>query len=109
MSKYTEAFTANANKKVLVSNESGTTKMSAFSLYVEKKLSQLDKHDRRIAEKWISDILFEIEMSANMSAEKELNHQQQNPCIGFNFGIPKQGHQGSYNIQGHSYIDMLSK
>ena len=56
LSKCTEAITANANTKPLP-NESTTTKMSAFSLYVEKKLSQLDKRDRRIAEKRICDIL----------------------------------------------------
>ena len=36
--------------------------MSAFYLYVEEKFSQLDKGDRRIAEKRVSDILFEIKM-----------------------------------------------
>ena len=35
-------------------------------------MSQLDKRDRRIAEKCISDILFEIEMSVNMSADEIL-------------------------------------
>ena len=39
-------------------------------------------------------------MSADMSADGELNRQQRNPYSGFNFGIPKQGQQGSYNIQG---------
>ena len=83
--------------------------MSAFSRYVEKKLSQLDKRDRRIAEKRISDILFEIEMSADMSADEELNCQQRNPYSGFNFGILQQRQQGPYNIQGQSYMDILSK
>ena len=48
-------------------NESATTKMSTFSFYVAEKLSQLDKGDRRIAEKRISDILFETEMSADFA------------------------------------------
>ena len=50
------------------------TKITAWGLfYFEEKLSQLDKRDRRIAEKCISDILFEIEMSVNMSADEEVN------------------------------------
>ena len=65
--------------------------MSAFSLYVEEKLTQLDKRDRRIAEKRISDILFENGMSRDMSADGELNRQQRNPYSDFSFGIPQQG------------------
>ena len=63
LSKCTEAITANANTKASLPKESATRKMSVFSLYVEEKLSQLDKRDRRIAEKHISDILLEAEMS----------------------------------------------
>ena len=99
-SKCKEATTANANTKAPLPNEAASTKISAFSLYVNEKLSQLHKRARRTAEKRISDILFEIEMSADMSADGELNRQQRNPYSGFNFGIPKQGQQGSYNIQG---------
>ena len=58
LSKCTEAITANATTKVPIPNEFATTKMCAFSRYVEEKLSQLDKRDRIIAEKRISDILF---------------------------------------------------
>ena len=83
--------------------------MSAFSLYAEEKLSQLDKRNRRIAEKRISNILFGIETSADMSADWELSHQQGIPYSGFNFGIPQQGQRRSYNIQRQSYMDMLSK
>ena len=68
--------------------------MSAFYLYVEEKFLQLDKRDRRIAEKRISDILFEIEMSADI-VDRDLNCQQQNPYSGFNLGIPQQGQQDS--------------
>ena len=39
--------------------------MSAFSLCVEEKLSQLDKRNRRIAKKSTSYISFEIKMSAD--------------------------------------------
>ena len=62
LSKCTKVITANVNTKAPLPNESATTKMSAFYLYVEEKFSQLDKRDRRIAEKRVSDILFEIKM-----------------------------------------------
>ena len=61
LSKCTKAITVNASTKAPLLNESETTKMYAFSLYVEEKLPQLEKRDRRIAEKRMSDILFEIE------------------------------------------------
>ena len=57
LSKYTEAIT-----KMTV--ESADSRHSAFSLYVDENLSQLSKRDRRIAEKRISDVLFEIEMQS---------------------------------------------
>ena len=63
-------------------------------------MSWLDKRDRRSAEKRMSDISFETEISADMPADGELNRQQQNGHIGFNFGMPQQGQQGFYNIQG---------
>ena len=44
-----------------------------------------------------------------MSADGELNRQQWNPDSGFNFGIPQQGQQGSYSIQGQLCMNMLSK
>ena len=58
------------------SYESATSKMSAFSLYLEEKLSLLDKRDRKIAEKCISDILVETGISVDMSADAELNSQE---------------------------------
>ena len=100
---------ADANTKALLPNEFASTKMCAFSLYIEEKLSQLEKRDRRIAEKRISDILFKTEMSADLSADGELKHRQRNTYSGLNFGIPQQGKQGSYNIQGQSYMDILRK
>ena len=55
--KCTEAITKNPV-------ESADSKHSAFALYVDEKLSQLGKRDRRIAEKRISDVLFEFEMQS---------------------------------------------
>ena len=63
----------NANTKAPLPNESSTTKMSAFSLHVAEKLSQSEKRDKRIAEKCISDTLFKVEMSADLSADGKLN------------------------------------
>ena len=95
-------------RKRLLPNKSVTIKMYVFSIYSEEKLSQLDKLGRKIVEKRISDILSEIEMSADMSAGGELNRQQQNPYSGFN-SIPQQGQQGSCNIQGQStWIDLTN-
>ena len=48
-------------------------------------------------------------MSADMPADKEFNCQKQNPYNGFSIGIPQQGKQGSYNMQGQFYMDMFSK
>ena len=48
-------------------------------------------------------------MSADMPADKECNCQKQNPYNGFSIGIPQQGKQGSYNMQGQFYKDMFSK
>ena len=47
LSKCTEAITANAKPKA---NESSNPKISAFALYVDEKLSELNKRTRRIAE-----------------------------------------------------------
>ena len=70
--------------------------MSAFSFYVEEKLSQLDNHHRRVAEKRISNVLFEIETSADLPADGQLNRKKLNP---FNFSImPQQIQQSSINI-----------
>ena len=66
LSKCTEAIT----KKPV---ESADSKHSAFALYLDEKLSQLGKRDRRIAEKRISDVLFEIEMESER--EEPVNRQ----------------------------------
>ena len=64
LSKCTEAFTANAKPNA---NESSNPKISAFALYVDEKLSELNKRTRTIAEKRISDVLFDMEMSTDVS------------------------------------------
>lgn len=49
---------------------------SPFSLYVAEKLSHLDRRNRMIAEKRISDILFEIEMNAEQSGSFQQSNWQ---------------------------------
>ena len=73
LSKCTEAITANAKPKA---NESSNPKISAFALYVDEKLSELNKHTRRIAEKHISDVLFDIEMSTDVSTDGQFSRPQ---------------------------------
>ena len=55
---------------------------SAFALYVDEKLSQLGKRDRRIAEKRISDVLFEVEMQSER--EEPVNRQMMYGSYGNN-------------------------
>ena len=73
---FTEAITANANPKA---NESSNPKIPALALYVDEKLSELNKRTRRIAEKRISDVLFDIEMSTDVSTDWEFSCPQLNP------------------------------
>ena len=90
LSKCTEAIT----KKPV---ESADSKHSAFALYVDEKLSQLGKRDRRIAEKRISDVLFEVEMQSER--EEPVNHQMIYGSYGNN----------SYrNVNKHHYKDNLT-
>ena len=95
LSRCTEAITANTKK----SDEIPDVKRSAFSLYVEEKLSLLDRRNRRIAEKRISDILFEIEMSSegDAPANRQMSYGtfNNNPYVNM--------------TQGQSYMDMLTK
>ena len=128
LSKCTEAITANAKPKA---NESSDPKISAFALYVDEKLSGLNKRTRRIAGKYISDVLFDMEMSVDVSANGEFSRPQRNPYVGYNYhgvprmpqaiptmpqsvaGISQQGQtQGTFDMQpqsGQSYANMLNK
>ena len=57
LSKCTDALASSSKKS------DDPSAMSAFGMYIEEKLSQLEKRNRRIAEKRITDILFEIEIA----------------------------------------------
>ena len=126
LSKCTEAFTANTKPKP---NESPNSKLSAFAVYANEKLSELKKRDRRIAENRISDVLFDIEMATDTSTNGGPNHPQRNQFVGYNFqAIPRmqqampimsqsaprisqQGQTpGTFDMQsGQSYVDMIDK
>ena len=76
---------------------------SAFALYVDEKLSQLGKRDRRIAEKRISDTLFEVEMQSER--EEPVNRQMMYGSYGNN----SYRNVNTTLLQGQSYIEMLNK
>ena len=75
LSKCTEAIT----KKPV---ESADSKHSAFAIYLDEKLSQLGKRDRRIAENRISDVLLEVEMQSER--EEAVNRQMMYASYGNN-------------------------
>ena len=95
LSKCTEAIT----KKPV---ESADSKHSAFALYVDEKLSQLGKRDRRIAEKRISDVLFEVEMQS----EREASVNRQMMYGGY--GNNSYRNVNTTPLQGQSYMEMLN-
>lgn len=66
LAKCTEAI----SKKKSDNQES---KVSNFALYIEEKLNSFDKRKRTIAEKRISDIIFEIEMSSEIPMNPAVN------------------------------------
>lgn len=100
LSKCTEALASNSKKN----NEVNDPKTSAFSIYISEKLSQMNIRQRRIAEKRISDIIFEIEMatereetSSNLSYGN-LNNNNNNRSF-LNMTPP---------MGGPSYMDMIN-
>ena len=95
LSKCTEAIT----KKPV---ESADYKHSAFALYVDEKPSQLGKCDRRIAEKRISDVLFEVEMQSER--EEPVNRQMMYGSYGNN----SYRNVNTTPLQGQSYMEMLN-
>ena len=80
--KCKEAFTANAKPKP---NESPDPKLSAFAAYVDEKLSELKKRDRRITKKRVSDVLFEIEIATDTLTDGGSIYPQRNQFVDYNF------------------------
>ena len=95
LSKFTEAIT----KKPV---ESADSKHSAFALYVDEKLSQLGKRDRKIAEKRISDVLFEVEIQ--FEREDPVNRQ----IMYGSYGNNSYRNSNTTPLQGQSYMEMLN-
>ena len=62
--KCTDAITSKSNH-----GDSPAPKVSSFSLYVDERLRELDPRSRRIAEKRITEILFEAEMQQTTSRD----------------------------------------
>ena len=56
----TDAITA--NEKQDSNNESPVPKLSAFVVFIDEQLSELNKRNRRIAEKRLSNVLFDMLM-----------------------------------------------
>ena len=78
------------------------SKHSVFALYVDEKLSQLGKRDRRIAEKRISDTLFEVEIQSER--EEPVNRQMM-------YGSYRNNSYCNVHttlLQGQSYTEMLN-
>ena len=67
---------------------------------MDKKLCKLRKHDRRIAEKRISDGLFEVETQSER--EEPLNLQMMHGCYGNN----SYRNVNTTPLQGQSYMQM---
>ena len=68
----------------------------------QEKLSQLGKRDRRIAEKCISDVLFEVEMQSER--EEHVNRQMMYGSYGNN----SYRNVNTTPLQGQSYMEILN-
>ena len=108
-----DAITSNATKTVPEEKLPQKPQISVFATYVDEKLSQLNKRDRRIAEKRISDILFDIEMGTEAQQEFRVPYF---PSSTQQSGMSRHGgNQGSYTSlqsntgQGQSYMDMTTQ
>ena len=94
LSKCTEAIT-----KPVESRLDESRKHSAFAIYIDERLSKLDVRERRIAEKRISDVLFEVEMQNER--EDPANRQLTYGTYYRNVGVTQP-------VQGQSYMEMLN-
>ena len=110
LTKCTEAIkSSNTNIKKAI--DQSETKVFDFSMYIEEKLSLLSKRSRKIAEKRISDILFDIEMSEDR-IETSVNTNNQAAYGNFSSSTymnltPPIGGQ-SY-VASNGFMDMLNK
>ena len=70
-----EAITARSNPSQ--EKEPLTQKLSPFAVYFDGKISELNRRNRRIAEKQISDILFDLEMAEDTSMGEGYSQRNQ--------------------------------
>lgn len=111
LSKCTEAITKPAKPTELPP----VNKHSAFSIYIDERLSKLGTRERRYAEKRISDVLFDIEMQAEneQSTNRHMAYGSYGNQSYYN-STPMQGNSGNSSfsttssVQGQSYTDMLN-
>ena len=73
-----------------------------MAFYVDEKLSQSGKRYRRIAEKRISDVVFEVEMTSKR--EEPVNGQMMHGSYGNN----SYRNVNKTPLQGESYMEMLN-
>jgi len=110
LSKCTEAITKPAKPTELPP----VNKHSAFSIYIDERLSKLGTRERRCAEKRISDVLFGIEMQAENEQSTNCHAYGSYGNQSYYNSTPMQGNSGnnSFNttppVQGQCYTDMLN-
>ena len=98
LQKCTDAITA--NQATRPNSVAPVPKLSAFAVYIDEKLSGLNKYQRRIAEKRISDVLFDMEMMADSSTDEgTVNFQQHNQFLGYNFQAAPRSYQAMPRMQ----------
>ena len=98
LQKCTDAITA--NQATRPNSVAPVPKLSAFAVYIDEKLSGLNKYQRRIAEKRISDVLFDMEMMADSSTDEgTVNFQQHNQFLGYNFQTAPRSYQAMPRMQ----------
>ena len=99
LTKCTEAITANAKPNPPQANELPAPKLSAFAVYVDEKLSELNQRHRRIAEKRISDVLFDMVMATDTSTDEGTVYSQRNQFSGYNYQAVPRIHQAVPRMQ----------
>ena len=105
LTKCTEAITTKKTDELLVKEP----KVSPFSLYVEEKLNNFDKRKRAIAEKRITDVIFDIEMSSemNMYTVNSSSVQPRTSNAAQNFQSQYYDMSGNLGPNNGSFVSML--
>ena len=85
------------------------TEISPFSLYVEEKFNNYDKRKRAIAEKRITDVIFDVEMSSvmNMYTVNSSSVQPRTSNAAQNFQSQYYDMSGNLGPNNGSFVSML--